>query len=136
MREAPSVVIIAALEDAGARIRVYDPQGMEHARNIFSGVEYATDAYECIAGADAMVILTEWEEFRGLDLVRVKTLLKRPIVVDLRNVYQLEEMAQAGFTYVSVGRRKVEGATNGASPIKTANGKRCCARPLTVQADS
>jgi UDPglucose 6-dehydrogenase len=83
---------------------------MGHARDILNGVEYAADAYACIAGADALVILTEWDMFRALDLVRVKTLLKRPIVVDLRNVFQPEEMARAGFSYVSVGRRKVDGS--------------------------
>jgi UDPglucose 6-dehydrogenase len=141
MREAPSVVIITALEDAGAKIRVYDPQGMRHARDVLSGVEYAADAYTCIAGADAMVILTEWDEFRGLDLVRVKTLLKRPIVVDLRNVYQPEEMAQAGFSYVSVGRRKVDAsglqvAANAASPIQNVEDNALLPREMVSAAAS
>jgi UDPglucose 6-dehydrogenase len=108
MREAPSVVILTSLDDAGARIRAYDPQGMPQARTILNGVEYAPDAYSCIEGADALVIMTEWDVFRQLDLGRVKSLLKRPIVIDLRNVYRPEDMAKAGFTYISIGRRKTK----------------------------
>jgi UDPglucose 6-dehydrogenase len=104
MRESPSVAIITALQDAGARVRAYDPQGMSQARAILTTIAYADDAYRCVEGADALVIMTEWEAFRGLDLDRVKALLKRPIVVDLRNIYRPEDMARRGFTYVSVGR--------------------------------
>jgi UDPglucose 6-dehydrogenase len=104
MREAPSVAIITALEDAGAKVRAYDPEGMRQARAILRGVEYAHDPYGCIAGAHALVIMTEWEAFRRLDLARVRSLLRHPVVVDLRNVYRPEEMARHGFTYVSVGR--------------------------------
>jgi UDPglucose 6-dehydrogenase len=104
MRESPSVAIITALQDAGAKVRAYDPQGMSQARTILPSIAYAEDAYRCMEGADALVIMTEWEAFRGLDLDRVKALLKRPIVVDLRNIYRPEEMARHGFTYVSVGR--------------------------------
>ena len=104
MRESPAVAIIAALQDAGAKVRAYDPQGMSQSRAILPSIAYAEDAYRCMEGADALVIMTEWEAFRGLDLARVKALLKRPIVVDLRNIYRPEEMARHGFTYVSVGR--------------------------------
>jgi UDPglucose 6-dehydrogenase len=110
MREAPSVAIITALQDAGARIRVFDPEGMKHARTILGGVEYANDAYSCMEGADALVIITEWEAFRKLDLKRVKSLLRKPVVADLRNIYRPEEMARLGFSYVSVGRPKVDAA--------------------------
>jgi UDPglucose 6-dehydrogenase len=110
MRESPAVSIITALQDAGARVRAYDPQGMTHARSILNGVEFALDAYACAEGADALAVMTEWNEFRRLDLGRIKSLLKRPILVDLRNIYRPEAMAEHGFTYVSVGRPKVDPA--------------------------
>ena len=93
-----------ALEAQGARVRAYDPHGMAEARKLMPRLETANDPYACIAGADAMVIITEWEEFRALDLDRVKAALKRPVVVDLRNIYEPADMMQRGFTYVSVGR--------------------------------
>ncbi|HWB47306.1 MAG TPA: nucleotide sugar dehydrogenase, partial [Hyphomicrobiaceae bacterium] len=104
LREAPSLAVVTALQDAGARVRAYDPEGMEQARVVLRDVEYAPNAYVCIEGADALVIVTEWESFRALDLDRVKALLKRPVVVDLRNIYRPQDMARRGFTYVSVGR--------------------------------
>ena len=110
MREAPSVAIITALQDSGARIRAFDPEGMQHARTVLGDVEYANDAYSCMEGADALVIITEWDSFRKLDLQRVKSLLRKPVVADLRNIYRPEEMARLGFSYVSVGRPKVDGA--------------------------
>jgi UDPglucose 6-dehydrogenase len=108
MREAPSVAIITALQDAGARIRVFDPEGMKHARTVLGVVEYANDAYSCMEDADALVIITEWEAFRKLDLKRVKSLLRKPVVADLRNIYRPDEMARLGFSYASVGRPKVD----------------------------
>jgi UDPglucose 6-dehydrogenase len=110
MREAPSIAIITALQDAGARIRVFDPEGMKHARALLGDVEYANDAYSCMEGADALVIITEWDAFRKLDLKRVKSLLRKPVVADLRNISRPEEMARLGFSYVSVGRPKVDAA--------------------------
>lgn len=107
MRESPAIAIVTALQDAGAKVRAYDPQGMEHARSVLNAVEYAGDAYACIEGADALVIMTEWDVFRSLDLARVKALLERPIVVDLRNIYRPADMARHGFTYVSVGRPSI-----------------------------
>jgi UDPglucose 6-dehydrogenase len=104
MREAPSIALITALTDAGARVRAFDPEGMKQARAVLDGIDYADSAYACIEGADALVIVTEWEPFRALDLDRVKSLLRKPVLVDLRNVYRLEDMARRGFTYVSVGR--------------------------------
>src|SRR5262245_60978318 len=111
MRESPAVAIITALQDAGARVRAYDPQGMVHARSILDGVDYAHDPYACAEGAEALVVMTEWDEFRGLDLFRIKSLLQRPIVVDLRNIFRSEAMAEHGFTYVSVGRPKIDPAS-------------------------
>jgi UDPglucose 6-dehydrogenase len=104
MREAPSLVILPMLQAEGARIRAYDPEGTKEAAKLLD-VELCADAYEALTGADGVVILTEWNEFRALDLGRVKSLLKRPLMVDLRNIYRPQLMAEAGFTYVSVGRR-------------------------------
>ena len=107
MREAPSIALITALRDAGAKVRAFDPEGMKQARALLDKIEYADNAYACIEGADALVIMTEWESFRALDLQRVKSLMRRPILVDLRNVYRPDDMVQLGFTYVSVGRPAV-----------------------------
>jgi UDPglucose 6-dehydrogenase len=106
MRDAPSLVIVPALKAKGARIRAYDPEGADEARKLLD-VELCSDAYEALAGADGVVILTEWNEFRALDLARVKSLLKQPLMIDLRNIYRPSMMAEAGFTYVSVGRMTV-----------------------------
>jgi UDPglucose 6-dehydrogenase len=104
MREAPSIDIIRTLQDSGARIRTYDPEGMEAAKAVLTDVDYAEDAYDCARGADALVIVTEWNMFRALDLDRLKTILAEPVVVDLRNIYRSDDMRRRGFTYVSVGR--------------------------------
>jgi UDPglucose 6-dehydrogenase len=104
MRDAPSIAVITALQDAGAKIRAYDPAGMKQAKSLLDNVEYSSDAYACADGADALVILTEWDEFRALDVDRVRAKLKHPILVDLRNIYRPEDMARQAFTYVSVGR--------------------------------
>ena len=104
MRDAPSLDIIPALIEAGANVVAYDPEGMHEARKLMSGLDYAEDAYGAIEGADAMVIITEWDQFRALDLDRVKALLKGDVVVDLRNIYAPEDMHKRGFNYTSVGR--------------------------------
>jgi UDPglucose 6-dehydrogenase len=104
MREAPSLVILPVLEAQGARVRAYDPQGMLEARKLMPKLETAADPYSCLEGADAMVILTEWDQFRALDLSRVRRALKGPVVIDLRNIYKPADMAERGFTYISVGR--------------------------------
>jgi UDPglucose 6-dehydrogenase len=104
MREAPSLVILPALAEQGASVRAYDPQGMAEARKLIPRLETAADPYSCLEGADAMVILTEWDQFRALDLGRVKRALKDPVVIDLRNIYAPADMAERGFIYVSVGR--------------------------------
>jgi UDPglucose 6-dehydrogenase len=103
MRDAPSLVIIPYLQQAGARIRAYDPEGAREAAKLLS-LDLCTDTYDALDGADGVVILTEWNEFRALDLPRVKSLLKTPLMIDLRNIYRPGLMAEAGFTYVSVGR--------------------------------
>lgn len=104
MREAPSIALITALEDMGAKVRAFDPAGMSHAKTILTDVTYCEDAYECVESADALVIATEWEQFRALDLERLRDLMVHPIIVDLRNVYRPEEMLRHGFAYSSVGR--------------------------------
>ncbi|HEY7800376.1 MAG TPA: UDP-glucose/GDP-mannose dehydrogenase family protein [Hyphomonadaceae bacterium] len=104
MRDAPSLDIIPALQAAGARIKAYDPESMHEAGKMLSEVDFCDGPYHAIDGADAMVLITEWDQFRALDLDRVKKLLKSPVVVDLRNVYQPTDMARRGFAYSSVGR--------------------------------
>jgi UDPglucose 6-dehydrogenase len=104
MRSAPSLVIVPALQAAGAKVVAFDPKGAKAARELLPGVALAGGPYECIEGADALVIITEWEAFRALDLKRVKASLRAPLVVDLRNIYRPDEMAKLGFSYHSVGR--------------------------------
>jgi UDPglucose 6-dehydrogenase len=103
MREAPSLVILPLLQAGGAHVRAYDPEGGREAAKLLD-VELCQDTYQTIDGADGVVILTEWNEFRALDLARVKSLLARPLMVDLRNIYRPKQMVEAGFTYVSIGR--------------------------------
>jgi UDPglucose 6-dehydrogenase len=106
MRESPSIPLITALQDLGAKVRAYDPAGMEQAKPMVSNVAFCHDAYSCAEGASALVIVTEWEQFRALDFDRLKEIMERPVLVDLRNIYPPEEVARAGFTYESVGRPK------------------------------
>jgi UDPglucose 6-dehydrogenase len=103
MRDAPSIAIVQTLQDAGARVKAYDPEGMEAARSVLENVEYADDAYKAAEGADAIVLVTEWNQFRSLDLKRVKAGMKGDCFVDLRNVYSKKEAMQAGFRYSAVG---------------------------------
>ncbi len=104
MRDAPSLDIIPALIKAGATVRAYDPEAMSEAKKILDGVEWCDDAYATLPGADVVAIITEWNEFRLLDLDRVKELMNEPVMVDLRNVYNRKEMAVAGFRYRCIGR--------------------------------
>ena len=104
MREAPSLVIIDELKKAGATIRAFDPEAMDQAKTMLDGVSFTQNAYECVAGADALAIVTEWDAFRALDLDRVKKAMKSPTVIDLRNIYRPDDMRKRGFSYVSVGR--------------------------------
>ena len=104
VREAPSLALITALQDMGAQVRAYDPVGMESAKQVLTEVTYCRDPYDCVEEADAVVIVTEWEQFRALDLERVRDLMACPVMVDLRNVYSPEDMKKYGFAYTSVGR--------------------------------
>ncbi len=104
MRDAPSLEIIPALQEAGARIKAFDPAGTVEAEHLFNNVEFTSGPYFCAENADILVIITEWNEFRALDLDRLKSTMKAPVMVDLRNIYRPEEMAAAGFDYTSIGR--------------------------------
>ena len=104
MRDSPSLAILPRLAAAGATIRAFDPEGMDEAKKLMPGLVYCGDAYETMEGADALVLLTEWNAFRALDLARVHSVLANPLVIDLRNIYDPGEMTAAGLSYVSVGR--------------------------------
>ena len=104
LREAPSIPLITALKDMGAKVRAYDPAGMTNASAEIPDVQFADGPYACVESADALVIVTEWEQFRALDFEAIKRAMKQPVVIDLRNVYRPDEMAQLGFVYDSVGR--------------------------------
>ena len=104
MRDAPSITIISLLQKNGAQIRAYDPEAMGEARKELDNVHYAESAYDCIDGADGLVIVTEWDQFRALDMAKVKSLLNKPDIVDLRNIYTSNVMRELGINYTSVGR--------------------------------
>lgn len=105
IRESPALSVVAGLKAAGAGVRAFDPAAMENAKAVHPDVHYARDAYDCASGADFLVLATEWNEFRALDLRRLSSLLRSRTMIDLRNVYAPEEMRAAGWTYVGVGRR-------------------------------
>ncbi|MBO9378338.1 nucleotide sugar dehydrogenase [Sphingomonas histidinilytica] len=121
MRDAPSLVVIPELQKAGAKVRAYDPEGRPAAEKMLPDVEFVSNAYQAVEDAAAVVLLTEWNEFRALNLDRVRGLLRNPLFIDLRNVYEPEDMARAGFHYISIGR----------SP---AGPKEAVARPAAVTA--
>ncbi|MDQ2078867.1 UDP-glucose/GDP-mannose dehydrogenase family protein [Xanthobacteraceae bacterium Astr-EGSB] len=104
MRDAPSIPLITALQDMGANVRAYDPVGMDNAKRELTRVDFADNPYDCAQNADALVIVTEWEQFRALDLLRLKGVMRRPVLVDLRNVYRHDEVTRLGFAYDSIGR--------------------------------
>jgi UDPglucose 6-dehydrogenase len=103
MRDAPSLAIVAGLQDAGARIVAYDPEGMAHARALMPDIAYAADAYACAEGADALVIVTEWNAFRALDLDRLARIMNAPVMIDLRNIYRAQDVRAKGFSYRGIG---------------------------------
>jgi len=105
LREAPALTILPALHEKGARLQVHDPQGMEEAARILPEYSYVADAYAASAGADAVILLTEWNQYRALDLERLRSTMKTPLFIDLRNVYESAKMREAGFVYVGVGRK-------------------------------
>jgi UDPglucose 6-dehydrogenase len=113
MREAPSLEIISSLQSSGAEIRAYDPEGMEEAKKLLKDITWCQNAYETMDGSDVLVIVTEWNEFRALDLDRVKELLIAPVLVDFRNIYSADELEDAGFDYHSLGRPRSAGRVHG-----------------------
>ena len=104
MRDAPSLDILPALQGMGASVQAFDPEGRHEAEKLLPGVVFKSGPYEAADGADVLLLLTEWDQFRALDLDRLKGLLTSPVVVDLRNVYKAADMVRHGFTYVSIGR--------------------------------
>ncbi|MDY0029087.1 MAG: UDP-glucose/GDP-mannose dehydrogenase family protein [Pseudobdellovibrionaceae bacterium] len=121
IREAPSLVIIPALQEAGAKVSAYDPAAMENAKSVLQNVEWVDDAYATMKDADALVIVTEWNEFRSLNLDRVADLLKSKNIVDLRNIYKVSEMKENGFKYSSIGRPALECDGSEACKLKVAS---------------
>lgn len=119
MRDAPSLAIIPRLQERGATIRAFDPAGMAEASTLLPGVEWSKDAFAAMTGADALAILTEWNEFRALNLERVKKSLRAPVLIDLRNIYEPQEMAAKGFYYTSIGRPAVRPSGGGIKPMRT-----------------
>ena len=107
MRDSPALTIVPELQAKGANVRAYDPQGMEEAKKLLAGIEWGSDAYETLDGADVAVIVTEWTMFSSLDLDRVKERMAQPIIVDLRNLFDPDTMKEAGFSYSSIGRNRV-----------------------------
>ncbi len=105
MREAPSLAIVPALQDAGAAVRAFDPAAMHEAERMLPGVHWCTDAYDAAIDADALVLITEWNEFRALDFARLAERMRQKVIVDLRNVYRPDDVRDAGFAYSSIGRR-------------------------------
>jgi UDPglucose 6-dehydrogenase len=108
MRDAPSIPLVEGLVKRGAAVSAFDPVAREQAEKIFTDIEFADDAYAAADGADALVIVTEWDEFRALDLERIAGLLRGKILIDLRNVYDRSEAVEAGLTYYGVGRGRIE----------------------------
>ena len=109
IRDAPAITIISKLVEHGALVRAHDPQAMNEAAKLLAGVKFCSNPYEACQDADAVVLMTEWNEYRALDLLRIKSVLKTPVFVDLRNVYRPGAMRQLGFSYFSVGRSPVDG---------------------------
>ena len=104
MRDSPAIAVVQALQDGGARVRAFDPEGIEQAKLVLTDVDYAADPYDCVANADVTVLMTEWDAFRGLDMDRIRAAMAVPVLVDLRNVFRPDEMARRGIAYTSVGR--------------------------------
>jgi UDPglucose 6-dehydrogenase len=104
MREAPALDIIRSIVESGASVRAYDPVAMTQAAKILPDIEYAADEYDAVQGAEVLVFVTEWNQFRALDMTRIRDLMKTPRIADLRNIYEPEDMRELGFEYVGVGR--------------------------------
>jgi UDPglucose 6-dehydrogenase len=125
MRDSPSLAILPVLREAGAMIRAFDPEGMAEARKLMPDLDYCGDAYDTMRGADALILITEWNAFRALDLHRVRSLLREKLVIDLRNIYAPDEMIAAGLTYHSIGR-----------PIRQRGGEKMTEKPAGLRANA
>jgi len=108
IRESPSLTLIEQLLEAGAHVLAYDPEAAENARKAFPSVQYGHTPYDVVKGASAVVVMTEWDVFRNLDFQRVKSLMKKPVIVDCRNIYEPQEMTRLGFSYAGMGRAPAE----------------------------
>jgi UDPglucose 6-dehydrogenase len=106
MRDAPSLTILPRLAAAGLEIVAHDPAGMAEARRLMPGIKYCDDAYATLKDADCLVLLTEWNAYRAMDIDRMRSLMRRPLMIDLRNIHHSREMRRAGFEYHSLGRPK------------------------------
>ncbi len=104
MRDSPAIAVVQTLQDAGANVRAYDPEGMDQAKLVLDDITYCTNSYEAMEGSNALVIVTEWDAFRALDLDRARSLLSEPVLVDLRNIYPRDMVEKAGFRYTAIGR--------------------------------
>jgi UDPglucose 6-dehydrogenase len=120
IRESPALPIVQGLLDGGAQVRAFDPEAMPYCQPLFPAVTFCDNAYEAAEGADAVVIVTEWNQFRKLELDRLHRLLQRPLVIDLRNLYEPDKMAAAGFEYVSIGRPDGRPAAQELRPVRPA----------------
>jgi UDPglucose 6-dehydrogenase len=116
-RESPALPIVQGLLDRGVTVRAFDPEAMSAFRQSFPAITYCENAYEAAHGADALVIVTEWNQFRKLEIDRLHQLLRRPLIIDLRNLYEPEKMAAAGFDYISIGRPEGRGASAGSGNV-------------------
>ncbi|HYX26407.1 MAG TPA: UDP binding domain-containing protein, partial [Thermoanaerobaculia bacterium] len=126
LRESPALPIVQGLLDRGATVRAFDPEAMEGCKPLFPTLTYCENAYEAAEGADALVIITEWNQFRKLELDRLYELLRQPLVIDLRNLYDPDKMAAAGFRYVSIGRPEGVPETRPTAvikPVRSAGGR-------------
>jgi UDPglucose 6-dehydrogenase len=108
MRDAPSIPLVKALVERGAEVSAFDPVARHQAERVFNGIEFADDAYKAAAGADAVVIVTEWDEFRALDLKKIANSLRGKVLVDLRNVYDRSEAEEAGLAFFGIGRGRID----------------------------
>ena len=107
MRLAPSIYIISELVKEGAKIKAYDPEAMEKSKDILKNIEYCKNPYDAAKNADALLILTEWNEFKEMDLNKIKSIMKNPLIFDGRNIHNPDDMREKGFSYISIGRKEV-----------------------------
>jgi UDPglucose 6-dehydrogenase len=123
LRDSPALELIHLLRAEGAQVRAFDPAAMTHAKGMLPDVYFATDAYDCATGCDALALVTDWNEFKELDLERIRTLMYSPVLIDGRNIYDPDEVTRLGFRYIAMGRGSRTVATNGAVEVGSAGVK-------------